>query len=87
MALTAVLTLCATLNGVTLVWMLAKQPHINADFLGFWAYPRFSPLLEIYNPDAMMRFQQALYPGFKSYYPFTYPPDFLLATPWLRDLS
>ena len=27
-----------------------------------------------------MRFQQALYPGFKSYYPFTYPPDFLLAT-------
>ncbi len=87
MALTAVLTLCATLNGVTLVWMLARQPHINADFLGFWAYPRFSPLLEIYNPDAMMRFQQALYSGFKSYYPFTYPPDFLLATPWLRDLS
>ena len=85
--LTAVLTLCATVNGVTLIWMLARQPHINADFLGFWAYPRFSPLLEIYNPDAMMRFQQALYPSFKSFFPFTYPPDFLLATPWLRDLS
>lgn len=87
LALIAVLALCGALNGVTLLWLLLRQPHFNADFLGFWSYPRFAPLAQIYDPQAMARFQQALYPGFKSFYPFTYPPDFLLVTGWMRDFS
>ncbi len=82
-----ILAVCGTLNAVTLVWLLLRHPFINADFLGFWAYPRFSPVREIYDPGAMMRFQQALYPGYRSFFPFTYPPDFLAVTSWLRHLS
>jgi hypothetical protein len=82
--LTALLVACGSLNTVVLGWLLLRHPFINADFMGFWAYPRFAPVRAIYDPDAMMRFQQALYPGYKSFYPFTYPPDFLLACSWLR---
>ncbi|HYP64442.1 MAG TPA: glycosyltransferase family 87 protein [Acidocella sp.] len=82
----AVLALCGTLNGLVLAYILVRHPFLNQDFLGFWAYPRFTPLPDIYQPEAMMRFQQALYPGFGSFYPFTYPPDVLLLTGWLRAL-
>jgi Glycosyltransferase family 87 len=85
--LTALLAVCGTFNIVVLGFILFRHPFINADFLGFWAYPRFSPLTAIYNPDAMMRFQQDLYPGYKSFYPYTYPPDFLLFCGWLRGFS
>jgi hypothetical protein len=83
---TAVLALCGALNALALAYILFCHPFLNQDFLGFWAYPRFTPLPDIYQPTGMMRFQQALYPGFRSFYPFTYPPDFLLLTGWLRAL-
>lgn len=82
----AALALCGTLNALVLGYMLFRHPFLNQDFLGFWSYPRFVPRLGVYDPDAMMRFQQTLYPGFRSYYPFTYPPDFLLLTGWLGAL-
>lgn len=84
---TILLVAGGSLNAVVLGWILLRHPFINADFLGFWAYPRFTPVSLIYNPDAMMRFQQALYPGYKSFYPFTYPPDFLLFCGWMRGLG
>jgi hypothetical protein len=74
-------------NAAMLAWICLKHPALNADFRGFWSYPRFTPLAQIYTPDAMMHFQQALYPGFRSYFPFTYPPDALLALSWMRGLS
>lgn len=85
--LAAVLALCGTINLMVLGYILLRHPAINADFLGFWAYPRFTPLTAIYIPDAMMHFQQNLYPGYKSFYPYTYPPDFLLFCGWMRGLS
>ncbi len=85
--LTAVLVICGTINLLVLSNILLRHPFINADFIGFWAYPRFSPLDQIYNPDAMMRFQQNLYPGYKSFFPYTYPPDFLLFCGWMRGVS
>ncbi len=81
------LSLSGALNAAVLGWILLRHPFINADFLGFWAYPRFTPVTSIYDPGAMMRFQQALYPGFRSFYPFTYPPDFLLFCAPLRWLG
>jgi hypothetical protein len=81
------LAICGTANALALGWILLRHPNLNADFLGFWAYPRFTQILSIYNPDAMMHFQQALYPGYKSFFPFTYPPDFLLFCGWLHLLG
>lgn len=85
--LLAGLTLCGALNALVLAYILLRHPFLNADFIGFWAYPRFAPLTALYQPEAMMRFQQALYPGYKSFYPYTYPPDFLLFCGWMRDFS
>jgi hypothetical protein len=85
--LAIVLAVCGSVNALVLVWIVARRPFLNADFLGFWAYPRFTPLLSIYDPMAMMRFQQNLYPGYKSFYPFTYPPDALLFCGWMRGLG
>ncbi len=83
----ALLVPCVALNAVVLCWIMVYHPPLNVDFLGFWSYPRFFPLRAIYNLDAMMRFQQALYPGFHSFYPFIYPPDALLVCSWLRGLD
>ena len=83
---TAVLALCGTLNLVVLAYILRRHLFLNQDFLGFWAYPRFTPLTAIYNPDAMMHFQQSLYRGYHSFFPFTYPPDALLFIKWLGTL-
>ncbi len=85
--LATILALCGTFNIATLAWLLWQHPFFNQDFLGFWSYPRFSPVDAIYNPGAMMRFQQALYPGFRSFFPFSYPPDMLQALSWMRHLG
>ncbi len=88
--LTFVVGLCAALTLTVLVLLRLHPIMLNSDFMAFWSYPRFAaaqPLGQIYTPQAVQTFQQRLYPGFDSFYPFTYPPDFLLALGWLRDFA
>lgn len=81
---------CAIVN----LWTAAKgvrfSPAMNTDFLAFWSFPRFAaanPVAGLYDATALNQFQQALYPGFHSFYPFLYPPTLLLVTWWLRCFS
>lgn len=72
---------------VVLLSIAATHPSLNSDFLAFWSYPRFAaaqPVRDIYDSARLRAFQQLLYPGFRSFYPYLYPPTFLLATWWLR---
>jgi hypothetical protein len=75
-----------TLNACVLTLLYVQHLPVNNDFIGLWSYPRFAPVGDIYNATAIMHFQQALYPDFHSLYPFTYPPDMLLALVPLRLL-
>jgi hypothetical protein len=72
---------------VALLSIVVAHPSLNSDFLAFWSYPRFAaaqPVRDIYDSAQLRDFQQLLYPGFRSFYPYLYPPTFLLATWWLR---
>ena len=63
------------------------RPTLNSDFMAFWSYPRFAathPVADIYSAARLQAFQQSLYPGFHSFYPYLYPPTFLLVTWWLQ---
>jgi hypothetical protein len=82
--------LCATLNAGIALWAIRTRPSLNSDFLAFWSFPRFAaafPVAGLYNADKLTAFQQTLYPGFHSFYPFLYPPTFLLASWWLNFCS
>ena len=51
------------------------------DFFAFWSFARFShsfPADRIYDLGALQTFQQALPGGFRGFYPYPYPPIFLL---------
>jgi hypothetical protein len=88
--LAAAVTLCACLNASVGLWALWAHPALNSDFMAFWSFPRFAAagnMLAIYNAAALQGFQKALYPGFQSFYPFLYPPTWLLATFWLKYFS
>jgi len=88
--LAAVVTLCACLNAAFGLWALWAHPALNSDFLAFWSFPRFAAagnILAIYNATALQAFQAALYPGFHSFYPFLYPPTWLVATFWLKNFG
>jgi Glycosyltransferase family 87 len=88
--ITTVVGFGAAVNAVTLFWMLRYHPLLNSDFMAFWSLPRFAasqPLNLMFDPQTVQAFQDALYPGFRSLFPFTYPPDFLLACWWLRDFA
>ncbi|HEY1857975.1 glycosyltransferase family 87 protein [Acidocella sp.] len=70
-----------------LLVIAATRPALNSDFMAFWSYPRFAaahPVRDIYNAAQLQVFQQSLYPGFHSFYPYLYPPTLLLVTWWLR---
>lgn len=53
----------------------------HQDFFGLWSFAQFirsHPPSQLYQPLILNPYQQALDPGFKHFYPFPYPPDFLL---------
>lgn len=75
------------INAAATCWMLWARPFFNSDFLAFWSFPRFAasqPIAGLYNAAALTAFQKTLYPGFKSFYPYLYPPTFLLPSDWLK---
>jgi len=86
----AVVALCLCLNAAVALWALFTHPALNSDFLAFWSFPRFAAagdVLGIYDAPKLQAFQQTLYPGFHSFYPFLYPPTWLVATFWLKDFG
>jgi hypothetical protein len=88
--LTAMIGACGAINLTALVWMLRDRPSLNSDFMAFWSFPRFAashPIGQIYNAAALQAFQKSLYPGFGSFYPYLYPPTFLLPSWWLKFLA
>ncbi|GLR67383.1 hypothetical protein GCM10010909_20640 [Acidocella aquatica] len=87
---TAMLGACAALNLAVLALCLLHPPALNSDFMAFWSFPRFAathPIAQIYNATSLQGFQQSLYPGFNSFYPYLYPPTFLLPSWWLKFFS
>lgn len=81
---------CAALTIAILALVLLHPPSLNSDFMAFWSFPRFAashPIGQIYNAAALQAFQKSLYPGFGSFYPYLYPPTFLLSSWWLRYLA
>ncbi len=80
----------AAVNLTVVGWALWVRPALNTDFMAFWSFPRFArdhAVAGIYDAARLQGFQQALYPGFHSFYPYLYPPTFLLASWWLNFLS
>ncbi len=70
-----------------LLAMVFTHGRLNSDFLAFWSFPRFAATHKaglIYAAPALRAFQQLLYPGFHSFYPYLYPPSFLLPVWWLK---
>jgi Glycosyltransferase family 87 len=79
--------ICGAFMLAVLLVIAATRPALNSDFMAFWSYPRFAaahPVRDIYNAAQLQAFQQSLYPGFHSFYPYLYPPTLLLVTWWLR---
>ncbi len=85
----AVLTVCACVNLAFVFWALITRPALNTDFRGPWSFGRFArhQAAQLYQPAPLQEFQHLLYPGFKSFFPYQYPPDFLLPIWWLSDCS
>lgn len=84
------IAICAALNLAVLAACLLHPPGLNSDFMAFWSFPRFAathPIAQIYNAKALQDYQQTLYPGFNSFYPYLYPPTFLLPSWWLNFFS
>jgi hypothetical protein len=77
----------AVLNLTLWVRNLRHPETLNSDFMAFWSFPRFAaihPIGQIYEAAALQGFQKALYPDFGSFYPYLYPPTFLLPSWWLK---
>jgi hypothetical protein len=77
---------CGALNLLAAGWALLAHPALNTDFMAFWSFPRFAAtenVAGIYNAGLLQGFQAHIYPGFRSFYPFLYPPTWLVATFWL----
>jgi hypothetical protein len=84
------IALGGTINLFVLGVVLRNRPALNSDFLAFWSDARFAAtqkIAGIYDADTLQAYQQTLYPGFHSFYPFTYPPTFLLVCRWLANFS
>ena len=79
----AVAGACAALNILALGDLMLTHTMLNSDFMAFWSFPRFAAahhVAQIYSATALQAFQQALYPGFDSFYPYLYAPTLLLPT-------
>ena len=87
--LTAMIALCGALSLFMLVSLIAAPGRLNSDFMAFWAYPRFIAAHDpaaLYDSAQLQAFEQQLYAGFHSFYPYLYPPTLLLTLSWLRAL-
>ncbi len=90
LVIAAVISGCGAFMAAVLLTIALARPSLNSDFLAFWSFPRFAaahPVGDIYNAARLQAFQQSLYPGFHSFYPYLYPPTLLLVTWWLRFCS
>lgn len=59
----------------------AGEGLYHQDFFGIWSFARFArghAAAAIYQPTLLNQYQAALSPGFHGFFPFPYPPDFLL---------
>ena len=90
LVIAAVISGCGAFMAAVLLTIALARPSLNSDFMAFWSFPRFAaahPVGDIYNAARLQAFQQSLYPGFHSFYPYLYPPTLLLLTWWLRFCS
>lgn len=81
---------CLCFNIAVALWAMITRPALNSDFRGPWSFAAFvhhRNVALIYQAGPMLAFQHQLYPGFCSFFPFQYPPSFLLTIGWLGDLS
>jgi hypothetical protein len=80
---------CAALNLAFALWALVTRPSLNSDFRGLWSFARFAHhhVAQIYRTQPLQAFQHQLYPGFQSFFPFQYPPCFLLPIWWMERIS
>jgi hypothetical protein len=64
-----------------LLTFLRRHTLSQMDFFGLWSFARFArthaPAL-LYQPAILNAYQHTLAPGLDGFYPFPYPPDFLL---------
>jgi hypothetical protein len=61
--------------------VMQAQGLRDQDFFGLWSFAQFirtHPALELYQPLVLNPYQHTLDPAFKRFYPFPYPPDFLV---------
>ena len=61
------------------IWVTEGVRH--QDFFGLWSFAHFArtqPVVQIYQPLALNLYQHRLDPGFKRFFPFPYPPPFLV---------
>lgn len=81
---------CFCVNIAVAIWALLERPSLNSDFRGIWSFAAFAHskmAARIYQAPALQAFQQHIYPEFRSFFPFQYPPSFLLAIRPLGDFS
>jgi multidrug transporter EmrE-like cation transporter len=87
---TACIAGCLCINVAVALWAGIARPSLNTDFRGPWSFSGFAHhqnVALIYQAAPMQAFQHQLYPGFYSFFPFQYPPSFLLPAWWLGDLT
>jgi hypothetical protein len=87
---TAVVIGCLCISAAVTIWALIERPALNCDFRGLWSFASFArdqPVGLIYQAAALQAFQHQIYPGFRSFFPFQYPPSFLLAIYPLAGLT
>jgi hypothetical protein len=71
-------------------WALSARPELNSDFRGPWSFAEFMrhrSVGQIYQAAPLQAFEHQIYPGFRSFFPFQYPPSFLLAVWPLGDFG
>lgn len=70
-----------TYDGLQIGIFLLSGDAVRTDFAGIWTFGRF-PLLEhpadIYREAVFRQFQQEMIPGLNNFFPYPYPPYFLL---------
>lgn len=88
-AIKAAAAACAGLDLAFLLWALTARPAWNTDFRGLWSFALFARrhAAALYRTAPLQAFQHRLYPGFQSFFPFQYPPSFLLPAWWLGGLG
>jgi len=59
----------------------AALPRLYPDFFGTWSFARFAaihPAVEVYDQPHLFAFQRELAPDLPEFFPYPYPPSFLL---------